>query len=101
MAKHAGLLERGELKQLAASGEIDTVLAVFPDIYGRLLGKRFEAEYFVAQIAEGGTHACDYLLTVDMEMEPVAGYEFANWQKGIRRFSPGSRFRDAPPGQLA
>ncbi len=86
MARNAGLLERGELKQLAASGEIDTVLAVFPDIYGRLLGKRFEAEYFVAQIAEGGTHACDYLLTVDMEMEPVAGYEFANWQKGYGDF---------------
>src|SRR3984957_9474154 len=86
MAKNAGQLERSELKHLAASGEIDTVLALFPDIYGRLLGKRFEAEYFVAQIAEGGTHACDYLLTVDMEMEPVAGYEFANWQKGYGDF---------------
>jgi glutamine synthetase len=86
MGKSAGLLERGELAELAASGEIDTVLAVFPDIYGRLLGKRFEADYFVAQIAEGGTHACDYLLTVDMEMEPVAGYDFANWQKGYGDF---------------
>lgn len=86
MAKSAGLLERVELAKLADSGEIDTVLAVFPDIYGRLLGKRFEADYFIAQIAEGGTHACDYLLTVDMEMEPVPGYDFANWQKGYGDF---------------
>src|SRR3984957_16028873 len=93
MAKNAGQLERSELKHLAASGEIDTVLALFPDIYGRLLGKRFEAEYFVAQIAEGGTHACDYLLTVDMEMEPVAGYEFANWQKGYGDFHLVPDFR--------
>jgi glutamine synthetase len=86
MAKLAGLLERGELAQLSASGEIDTVLAVFPDSYGRLLGKRFEVDYFVGQIAAGGTHACDYLLTVDMEMEPVPGYDFANWQKGYGDF---------------
>ena len=86
MGKLAGLLDRGGLAQLAADGKIDTVLAVFPDIYGRLLGKRFEVDYFLAQIADGGTHACDYLLTVDMEMEPVAGYEFANWQKGYGDF---------------
>jgi glutamine synthetase len=86
MAKPAGPLERAELKQLAASGNIDTVLAVFPDIYGRLLGKRFEVDYFLAQVADAGTHACDYLLTVDMEMEPVPGYDFANWQKGYGDF---------------
>lgn len=86
MAKPAGLLERSELAHLSASGEIDTVLAVFPDIYGRLLGKRFEVDHFVAHIADGGTHACDYLLTADMEMEPVPGYEFANWQKGYGDF---------------
>ena len=26
--------------------------------------------------------ACDYLFTVDMEMEPVPGYEFSNWDLG-------------------
>ncbi|HUF97024.1 MAG TPA: glutamine synthetase family protein, partial [Ilumatobacter sp.] len=30
-----------------------------------------------------GTHGCSYLLAVDMEMEPVAGYEFASWQQGF------------------
>src|SRR5580693_3953886 len=93
MGKRVGLLERGELAQLAAAGEIDTVLAVFPDLYGRLMGKRFEAEYFVSQIAEAGTHACDYLLTVDMEMEPVPGYDFANRQKGYGDFHLGPDLR--------
>jgi len=37
---------------------------------------------FVEEICEGGAHACDYLLTVDMEMEPVPGYRFANWALG-------------------
>jgi glutamine synthetase len=37
---------------------------------------------FVDEVAEAGTHGCDYLLTTDMEMEPVPGYEFANWELG-------------------
>jgi glutamine synthetase len=86
MTKTSPTLDRFDLKQRVDAGEIDTVLAVFPDIYGRLMGKRFDGDHFVAQIAEGGTHACNYLLTVDMEMEPVPGYEFANWQKGYGDF---------------
>lgn len=81
-----GRLNCQELQALAASGEIDTVLVVFPDIYGRLMGKRFDVDHFLAHVAREGTHACDYLLTVDMEMEPVAGYQFANWQKGYGDF---------------
>ena len=69
------------------------MLAVFPDLYGRLMGKRFDAEHFLARIAESGTHACNYLLTVDMEMEPVAGYEFTNWQKGYGDFHLVPDFR--------
>jgi len=29
-----------------------------------------------------GAHACDYLLTVDMEMNPVPGYQYSNWEGG-------------------
>jgi glutamine synthetase len=58
------------------------VLAGFTDHYGRLMGKRFDAEMFVDEVAKHGGHACDYLLTVDMEMEPVPGYSFANWELG-------------------
>ncbi|MBA3943377.1 MAG: glutamine synthetase [Herpetosiphonaceae bacterium] len=77
-----GMLTRDELTQLIASGEIDTVLAVFPDMYGRLLGKRITGHFFLRQVADGGYHACDYLLACDMEMDPVPGYQFTSWETG-------------------
>jgi glutamine synthetase len=86
MNKTRGMMGAEELKALVAKGEIETVLAGFTDHYGRLMGKRFDAEMFVEQIAQGGGHACDYLLTVDMEMEPVPGYKFANWELGYGDF---------------
>jgi glutamine synthetase len=82
MTYRHGLLSIDDLQRHVEAEQIDTVIAAFPDLYGRLMGKRFDATYFVESVAEAGTHACDYLLTVDMEMEPVAGYEFANWEKG-------------------
>jgi glutamine synthetase len=84
--KQRGMLTLEVLKALVAKGEIETVLAGFTDHYGRLMGKRFDAEMFVDEIAAGGGHACDYLLTVDMEMEPVPGYKFANWELGYGDF---------------
>jgi len=75
-----------QLTQLVRSGSVDTVLVVFPDLYGRLLGKRFDAGYYLGSVAEHGTHACDYLLTVDMEMEPVPGYQYSNWDTGYGDF---------------
>ena len=81
-----GMLSRQQLQQLVSKGEIDTVVVALTDLYGRLVGKRFDAGHFVESIAEHGTHACDYLLTVDMEMDPVAGYRFANWEKGYGDF---------------
>ncbi|MFB3819138.1 MAG: glutamine synthetase family protein [Candidatus Methylomirabilales bacterium] len=71
-----------ELREQAARGEIETVVVGFTDHYGRLLGKRYEAEAFLEQAAARGAHACDYLLTADMEMTPVPGYAFASWEKG-------------------
>lgn len=75
-----------ELEQLVATGAIDTVVVGFTDLYGRTLGKRFDASFFVEEAAAHGTHGCDYLLTVDMEMEPVPGYRFANWELGYGDF---------------
>lgn len=69
------------LKTAIGNGSIDTVLLAFPDLYGRLLGKRLDASFFVSDVVDTG-HACDYLFTVDMEMNPVVGYEFANWDRG-------------------
>ncbi len=70
------------LRDLAVSGEVDTVVTAFPDAYGRLLGKRIAADFFLDHTAGHGMHACDYLFTVDMGMEPVPGYAFANWELG-------------------
>ncbi len=80
------MIEIETLQDLIASDEIDTVIAAFPDLYGRLVGKRFAGKFFLDSVAEAGTHACDYLLTVDMEMEPVEGYSFTNWEKGYGDF---------------
>ena len=67
------------------AGEIDTVVACFPDMQGRLIGKRFQAEYFLDG-AYKETHGCDYLLANDIDMEPVPGYAVANWEKGYGDF---------------
>lgn len=66
--------------------EIDTVVVAFPDTYGRLLGKRFTRSHFMRAVVEGGTHACNYLLTVDMEMNPLPGFNLASWEKGYGDF---------------
>ena len=81
-----GMLNIDELHELVGKGEIETVVAGFTDHYGRLMGKRFDAEMFVEEIVRHGGHACDYLLTVDMEMDPVPGYRFANWELGYGDF---------------
>ncbi|MCX6050522.1 MAG: glutamine synthetase family protein [Chloroflexi bacterium] len=86
MAQIQGLLTLEQLAEHVNRGIIDTVLVVFTDHYGRFLGKRFDAEFFLEEAAKGGTHGCDYLLTVDMEMEPVPGYRFANWERGYGDF---------------
>ena len=69
------------------SGEVDTVLVVFPDVFGRLVGKRLTAHYFLDHVAEGGTHGCNYLLTLNIEMDPLEGFQLANWEKGFGDFA--------------
>jgi glutamine synthetase len=81
-----GMLNLDQLAHCVTSGEIDTVLVVFTDLYGRFMGKRFDAEFFLHEIHEQGTHGCDYLLTVDMEMDPAPGYRYANWERGYGDF---------------
>jgi glutamine synthetase len=79
-------MQLDELRTAVEAGEIDTVVVGFTDHYGRTMGKRFDAEFFLESGAGDGTHACDYLLTVDMEMEPVDGYAFTSWEKGYGDF---------------
>jgi glutamine synthetase len=76
-----GNLTLETLKAAVKRGEIDTVLVAGVDMQGRLMGKRFHAQFFV----DGGweeTHCCNYLLAVDMEMTTVQGYKSSNWQTG-------------------
>lgn len=80
------MLNLEELQQKADIGDIETVIVAFTDHYGRLVGKRFDAEFFLESGARAGTHSCNYLLTTDMEMEPVHGYTFANWELGYGDF---------------
>ncbi len=81
-----GMLAEDELRERVSRGEIDTVIVAFTDLYGRLMGKRYDAEFFLSDALRGGAHACDYLLTVDVGMNPVPGYEFANWERGYGDF---------------
>jgi len=81
-----GMLDSETLKQLVADGQIETVLTVFPDMYGRLMGKRITGNYFVNDVLDQAIHACDYLLACDMEMDPVPGYAFTSWEKGYGDF---------------
>jgi glutamine synthetase len=80
------MLSVEELRELVQSDQIRTVVVAFTDHYGRLVGKRFDAEEFLENVYEHGTHACDYLLANDMEMSPVSGYRFANWERGYGDF---------------
>ncbi len=81
-----GRLTQRELEQRIRAGEIETVLTVFPDLYGRLVGKRITGHYFLDHVVQQGMHACDYLLACDMEMDPSPGYRFTSWASGYGDF---------------
>ncbi|MGO6747589.1 glutamine synthetase family protein [Rhizobium ruizarguesonis] len=70
-----------DLKKDVAEGRIDTVLACLVDMQGRLMGKRFHAQFFVDSAYEE-THSCNYLLATDLEMETVPGYKSTSWAAG-------------------
>ena len=80
-----GMLSMKELQIAVAGHDIDTVVLCFPDMQGRLIGKRMQAEYFLDS-AHVETHGCDYLLADDIDMEPVPGYAAASWEKGYGDF---------------
>jgi glutamine synthetase len=64
------------------SGEVDTVVVAFPDLQGRPVGKRVTGSYFLEHVLHHGIEVCDYLLASDVDMEPLPGYHFANWENG-------------------
>jgi glutamine synthetase len=64
------------------SGAIDTVIVAFPDLQGRPVGKRMTGQFFLDHVVAHGMEACDYLFGVDVDMTPLPGYTFANWDLG-------------------
>jgi glutamine synthetase len=79
-----GNLELRTLRDLVQDTEIDTILVTFPDMQGRLMGKRVTGHYFLDHVEHEGIHACAYLLTADVEMEPLPGFRLASWNTGYQ-----------------
>src|SRR5437763_13677888 len=81
------MLSLDELRADVESGAVDTVIACFTDMQGRLMGKRLDAEFFLAENEAGHPgEGCNYLLALEMEMDPVPGYEIASWERGYGDF---------------
>jgi len=82
-----GKIDLHTLEDLAGTGEIDTVLCMFTDLQGRFMGKRIVPHFFMEEVlGDEGLHACLYLLAIDMEMEPLPGYQYASWDTGYGDF---------------
>src|SRR3954471_8303806 len=75
-----------ELRAHASAGRTDTVLLVLTDMQGRLQGKRMTARHFLEEVVEHGAEACNYLLAVDVDMNPVEGYAMSSWERGYGDF---------------
>lgn len=82
MTTPSGNLSVEELRPLVTSGEIDTVIVAFTDMQGRLAGKRISARLFLDDVKDHGAECCNYLLTVDVELNTVDGYALTNWESG-------------------
>ncbi|MBT2906252.1 glutamine synthetase family protein [Streptomyces cellulosae] len=87
MADRTPPLSVEELHTLVAGGEIDTVVLAFPDMQGRLQGKRFAARFFLDEVLHHGTEGCNYLLAVDADMNTVDGYAMSSWETGYGDFA--------------
>ncbi len=77
-----GNLSVSELNAAIAADEIDTVIVAFGDAQGRLVGKRVSARLFQEEVLPHGAEACNYLLSVDVDMNTVDGYAMSSWEKG-------------------
>jgi glutamine synthetase len=76
-----------ELRADVESGAVDTVIVCFTDMQGRLMGKRLDAEFFLVENDAGRPgEGCNYLLALEMEMDPVPGYAIASWERGYGDF---------------
>jgi len=86
MTNNKGMLTLAQLSKLVKSNDIETVLLVMTDIYGRFMGKRLDANFFLEEAAKEGVGACNYLLVADMEMQPDPDFQYTNWETGYGDF---------------
>ena len=70
------------LRRSVADGTIDTVVVAFPDMQGRLQGKRLHAQFFLDHVLEHNTEGCNYLMATDVDMNTVDGYAISSWERG-------------------
>ncbi|WP_159502120.1 glutamine synthetase family protein [Microbacterium sp. 18062] len=77
-----GNLTVTELDAAITAGEIDTVVVAFPDAQGRLVGKRVSGRMWRDVVLPHGAEACNYLLSVDVDMGTVDGYAMSSWETG-------------------
>ncbi|MDQ6709797.1 MAG: glutamine synthetase family protein [Candidatus Dormibacteraeota bacterium] len=80
-AEATAKLSLEQLVRQIKAGEVDTVIIAIVDLQGRLMGKRLTGPYFLDHVDEG-LHACDYLLAMDVDNEPLPGFKFTNWGTG-------------------
>ncbi|MET0734856.1 MAG: glutamine synthetase family protein [Microbacterium sp.] len=75
-------LSVAELDAAIGAGEIDTVIVAFPDAQGRLVGKRVSSRFWQDVVLPHGAEACNYLLSVDVDLNTVDGYAMSSWETG-------------------
>ena len=82
------MLTLDQLREDVELGVVDTVVAAFTDMQGRLMGKRLDGDFFLEEHDAGHpVEGCNYLLALEMEMDPVPGYEIASWERGYGDFA--------------
>jgi glutamine synthetase len=86
MPQPAPVLTVEQLRTQVRDGTVDTVVVAFPDMQGRLQGKRIHAQFFLDTVLEHGTEGCNYLLAVDVDMNTVDGYAISSWERGYGDF---------------
>src|SRR5258708_11610131 len=80
-----------DLAALIEQGQIDTVLCVLTDLWGRLVGKRLTGRTLYDSFLRADGHAGElgaslYVFCVDLDMEPLDGFALTDWEKGFHDF---------------
>mmetsp|Transcript_8637 Transcript_8637/g.13118 ORF Transcript_8637/g.13118 Transcript_8637/m.13118 type:complete len:499 (-) Transcript_8637:850-2346(-) len=83
--REQGVLTLDSLREKVDKDEIDTVCMMVPDQFGRLMGKRLDARWFLESQASG-SHFCNYLLTADINLVPQSGFLYSSWEGGYGDF---------------